>query len=466
VGELESLNPLTDLNLTLSQISPLLYRSLNQLDPTTAQPSPYVATLPTFSTAGLTLTYQLITGTLSLTDVQTSLEAAIWPELADILTVTATAPNTFIVNLRQPNCPLVDRLAQLPILAEGTANSTMPLGSGPFQLERWDTETNELHFSPNTRPGVEQPRLEAITIRLFEDETSAWAALQAGELDLLPRRTLPGDLPAGYRSLAYSAPLLIFISFNNQDDILADPSVRQALSLAVERRQLLTRVFNDQGKLTAGPLHPDHWAADATLPIPPYDSAQAASLLDQAGLTDRDDDGWRDLPNGESWNLAIRVHGDDATQAAIALIVADHYRQLGIRARAELVPLATVLDDLLTHDYQVAIYGLPITPDLNYRPKWHSDQIEAEFGLNLAAYANPQMDVWLDEANRLPGCPPTERAALYQRIQTQLAEERPYDFLVVPDHFLIARETIEGLAPGPFAPFTWNVEAWHVKDEE
>ncbi len=465
MGKLESLNPLTDLNLTLSQISPLLYQSLNQLDPITAQPSPYVATLPTFSNAGLTLSYQLITGTLSLTDVQASLEAAIWPELADILTVTTTDPNTFTVNLRQPNCPLVDRLAQLPILAEGTANSAMPLGGGPFQLERWDTETNELHFIPNPRPGAEQPRLEAITIRLFKDESSAWAALQAGELDLLPHRTIPGDLPAGYRSLAYSAPLLIFSSFNNQDDMLADPSIRQALSLAVERRQVLARVFNDQGKLAAGPLHPDHWAADPALPIPSYDPAQAASLLDQAGLIDRDNDGWRDLPDGESWNLAIRVHGDDTAQAAIALIVADHYRQLGIHARAELVPLATVLDDLLTHDYQVAVYGLPIIPDLNYRSGWHSDQIEAEFGLNLAAFANPQVDAWLDEVNRLPGCRPTERAALYQRIQTQLAEERPYDFLVVPDRFLIARETIEGLAPGPFTPFTWNVAEWYLKGE-
>jgi len=466
VGELKSLNPLADLNLTLSQISPLLYQTLSQLDPATAQPSPYLATLPAISTNGLTLTYQLTTAVFSLADVKASIETAIWPELTDIQAVTAAGSETLTVSLSQPNCPLVDWLGQLPILAQTTVTSDRPLGSGPFKLSRWYTATNTLHFAPNTRLGAPSPRLKGITVRLFEDDDAAWAALQGGELDLLLRRAPPGDLPAGYSSLAYPAPLLLFISFNNQDEILVNPLVRQALSLAIDRNHLLSKVFNQQGDLAKGPLHPGHWAADPTLPVPPYDPAQAASLLDRANLTDRNGDGWRDRPDGKTWKLAVRVRGDDQLQSAIAFIVADHYRQLGIQARAELAPQGVILDDFHSHDYQTAVYGLTIWPALNDRSQWHSDQIEAELGLNLSAYANPEVDIWLDEANHLPGCTPAGRKELYRQIQAELVADRPYDFLIIPYYFLIARETIQGLAPGPFAAFTWNVSEWHIEHEK
>ncbi|MFQ5578452.1 MAG: ABC transporter substrate-binding protein, partial [Anaerolineae bacterium] len=258
------------------------------------------------------------------------------------------------------------------------------------------------------------------------------------------------------------APLLTFVAFNTGDDILGAATVRQALSHAVNRTQILQTAFGGFGTLAAGILPPAHWAANPDLPIPGYDPALAAAMLNAAGLTDGDGDGWRDLPGGGPWQPAIRVEAGNRTEEAAALLVAGDYRRIGVQAQAEPVPFETLIDDLLTHDYQAAVYSLPVPATLDRRARWHSDQIEAEFGLNLAAYANPQVDGWLDAANTVRHCAPEARAALYRQIQAQLVEDRPVDFLVAPTYFVVVKESLAGVAPGPFAPLTWNAASWDL----
>lgn len=459
VGSLDSLNPLADLNPTLGVIGPLLFQSLNQLDPATAAPMPGVADLPQIAEDGLTLTYTLPPDGLGVDAVRASVEAAIWPELDDIRVASVTQ-NTISVSLAQPDCALVDQLAQLPVLTPETAAVEQPAGGGPFVVEQWDAEAAILYLAVNDGLAA-RPHLETIVIQLFENEATAWNALLNGDLDLLSLRHLPDALPSGYKSVAYPAPLMTFISFNHQDQVMANAPVRQALALALDRMAILEHLYGDGGALARGPLHVQHWAADPSLPTPMYDLDQANTLLDEAGLIDIDGDGWRDLADGAPWTLGLRSFDGDEAQAIITFLVSDAYRRLGIRARPEPVALPTLLDDLLTRDYQAAVYSLPLFPALDLRPYWHSEAVEAEFGLNMPGYANPQLDIWLDEANRLPGCDGNSRADLYAQIQQLLVEEQAVDFLFSPSYFLVAREGLQGLKPGPFAPFTWNVAEWY-----
>ena len=462
VGRLESLDPLQDVGLPLAIITPLLYQTLNQIDPQTAELQPGLVGLPVVAPDGLSLAYTLNGNHLTPADVKSGLEGAVWHELASIEEVLVEAPNRVIINLNRPDCILPDRLAQLPVFSQAVAGDNTPLGTGPFRLDRWDQATNALHLLPNpTYPGS-PPRLARLTVRLFDSPVDAFLALQAGELDLLPLRNRPASPPPGYRSLAYISPRRLLVSFHNGDEVLAAAQVRRALSLALDRTRIVTTLFTDPVTLLPGPLHPNHWAADSTLETPPYNPDEARALLDEAGYVDHDGDGWRDLPEGETWFMPIRVFGEDPTQVALAYFVADAYRRIGVQSRAEPVAQFTILDDLFNYEYQAAVYGLTARPDLNQAPYWHSAQIRAEFGLNIAAYANPQVDAWLDEANHLPGCSPVERAALYQRVQRQIVAEQPMDFLVVPPEYLIVSQRLQGIAPAPFAPFTWNIAEWHL----
>ncbi|HEY85264.1 MAG TPA: hypothetical protein G4N96_09165, partial [Chloroflexi bacterium] len=382
------------------------------------------------SADGLTLTYTLRADSLSPADAQASIEAAVWPELADIRRMRQSGSHTLTVELLQTNCGLVDTLARLPILHQSDALSDAPSASGVFWVEGMSTPSPTLPLKGGGG-----------FLRFFDDEASALAALQAGEVDRVYLRQEPPPLPKGYQLEAYPAPIVTLITFNNQEAPFDNVAVRQALSRAVDREKILQLAFDGAGELAAGFLPAAHYAADPALAAPEYDPGASARLLDKAGLQDADDDGWRELPDtGETWQVAIRANRDNPAETKTALLAADALRQIGVQARAEIVTFPTILDNLTRHDYQMIVYSLPLPPDLDWRVYWHSAQIDAEFGLNLPAYANPQVDAWLEEANRVSHCNRAERIKLYQKIQAQLAQDRPVDFLLRPYYFVALRE--------------------------
>lgn len=468
VGDLTSLNPLTDLNPLFKALNPLLYPTLLTLNPETGAPQANVVALRQIAPDGLTITYTLQVTAFSevdVGDIQASLAEATWPVLDDMRRVNQRDGDSLLVTLTAANCNVVDRLALLPILPAVEILKDFPTGEGPFVLQTWSEDDNQLKLTGNLDYAT-PPQLAEITVRLFPDEMSANSALQAGEVDILPVTRFLGEYPPGYTVTTQVAPVLTFVSFNNQDPQLSQVAVRRALSLAVDREKLLEMVYGGVGELAEGMLLTSHWAMTNTLEIPDYAPTEAAALLDSIGLIDTDGDGWRDLsPGGAVWRLTIRAREENLAESEVALFVAAAYRQIGVQARAELVPDYTLLDDLLTHDYQASIFSWPVSPFLDQTTRWHSEQIEAELGANLAAYANAQVDRWLEAARQVPGCDVEGRAALYQQIGGQLATDRPIDFLIHPHTFVVIREGLQGVAPSPYLPFTWNVSDWTWADD-
>ena len=71
----------------------------------------------------------------------------------------------------------------------------------------------------------------------------------------------------------------------------------------------------------------------------------------------------------------------------------------------------------------------------------------------------------LERAVAVPGCEVETRAGIYVDLQETLTEERPVDFLLAPNQHLLVGERLQGIEPGPFAPFTWNVTDWYLSEE-
>ncbi len=368
IGRVEALNPLLDLNPALAKISPLLYPSL--------QPA---AEIFTVSTDNLTLTATLRLTDITPIDVKASIETAILPELADVRTVETVGGNTVRVTFTEPNCTAVDALAQLPILPHAQVGADNPTGFA------WNVVSQTL-----TLPA-------ARTIHFFADEKAAQSALDAGEIDTI-RRT----------------PRLIFAPFNNLQPPFDDPAVRRALSLAVDRETLVSKFIGGEPAFFV-PFNPD--------------GARAA--LDAAGITDRDGDGWRELP-GESqpWQVSIEVDVNREDLQPVAFWLAEYYREIGVQARANMVPFSAVVDDLLTHDYQVAVYEWRVDVSA-VRARWHSTEIDAELGQNITGYNNPQVDALIDSLDSVPRCDAAARVEILRQINQLLADDRPADFLSI-----------------------------------
>lgn len=475
VGLSDTLNPITGDTTVLAELQPLLFDTLLTADPHTAELQPGLAKSWQYSADGQQVVFYLPPdlrwsdgSLLDAAALATSLRASRHPALKAFSAIEATDDHTLTLTFAAVDCPAVSNLALLPLIPTDQLTATMPTGSGPFVPQAWSEDRRVLTLAPNPHYRGSAPRLTEIVVR-FLTANELEIALSEGQFDLLGPIPAP-DFPveAGqFIDIVYPAAKMIFVTVNfeakNGDTLPL--ALHSILPLALDREAILTEALNGDGQLLGGSLLPQHWAADDTLtPPPPYNPAEARQKLAQAGLRDVDGDGWLDY-EGQRQKIGIRVNGQNELHQNLAWLISGYYRDLGLFARAETVPAESLLDDLFTHDFQAAVFGWPILPDPDQRRFWHSAENTVGAGLNLMSYKNAQVDELLDEGASVPGCIVAERAQIYQAVQVELAQERPVDFLLAPNQHLLAGPQVGGLAPGPFAPFTWNAAEWFLMEE-
>jgi peptide/nickel transport system substrate-binding protein len=404
------------------------------------------------------------------------LDSLYGPQLGHVTEVSAPDDGTVVVSFDEPHCPSLTVLGELPILPQHLlagsdpnieSFGSAPVGSGPFVFVGW-TPGGEVHLARNDEYWGGVPYLDALSYRPFENATDLGHALESGQIDvaLMP----PGRLPdftlssPSFSVYRYSAPEFLFVAFNGDHPVLSDQRVRLALSMAVDREQLLGQALDGWGELIAGSLPSTHWAADSALRPPAYDPDGARQLLAEVGWTDSDGDGWLDQ-DGERLRLPVRTNGGNQLREDVATLIASYYRAIGVDASAELVVWGALVDDLFTHDFEVIVFAWPLQAEPDQSRLWLSTEDEVGSGYNFVSFADETADRLMQEALAVPGCDPTLRAERYRQIQRLLAQERPYDFLFVSYATVLSRPGVYGVTAGPFAGPLESAAAWYIKSQ-
>lgn len=485
VGRPDSLNPITEYDPALRELAPLLFDTLLRADPQTGRLQPGLAQSWTYTDDGQQVIFRLPAGlkwsngdSLTAATIAGSLTATQHPALLAFSDITALDDETLAFTFTGVDCAAVSTLAQLPLLPAEEITATTPMGSGPFVVTGWSENKRTLNLAQNPNYHSTEPLLDNLTVHFIKNDEVA-VALSEDQFDAVG--PLQSSLPP-YQSpipnlqskienrkskiVTYSAPQVVYlaINFDPKNDPPIAPQVRQALLLALDREAILAETLAGDGQLMAGPLLPGHWAANSSLSAPAYDPEAARTLLARAGLSDSDGDGWLDQ-NGQRLELSIRTNGQNPLHQNLGWLASSYYRDLGLFARSESVPFDSLVDDLFTHDFSLAIFSWPILPDPDQRLYWRSTENKEGIGLNFTSYNNPQLDKLLDRASGIPGCEAQARAEIYAEIQAVLAQDRPVDFLLAPNRHLLVNRRLHGLVPGPFAAFTWNVTEWYVQGE-
>jgi peptide/nickel transport system substrate-binding protein len=489
LGRPDTLNPLLAESEAGRALVPLLFDSLLAYDPASGQLAARLAA--TWAVAGdsRTITFTLRSGavwhdgqpvvagdvvfTIDLAR-DPALDSLYGPRLSHVTGARALDSTTVVVGLDQPDCPSLAALGELPIMPEHlsaqltgnfeSARQLKPVGSGPFVFAA-QTDQGEVRLARNERYWGGAATLNTWSYRPFESADEVLRALEAGQIDAawLPPGRRPGlaALGAAFTVHRYPAPELVAVAFNNDRPPLDDPQVRLALSLAIDREQLLKQTLDGAGELIAGSLPAGHWAADPSLRPPAYDPARARELLAVAGWRDSDGDGWLDR-NGKPLRLPVRTNGEDRLREDVATLVAGYYRAVGIDAPLELVGWPVLLDDVFTHDFGAAVFGWPLPAEPDQSQWWLSTENTVGSGSNFVSFSDADVDRWLRQALAVSGCDAGRRAEIYRQIQRTLAQQRPYDFLLMPDAALVTRAGLKGVQTGPFGSPLGNADAWSI----
>lgn len=204
---------------------------------------------------------------------------------------------TFTVKLDAPFSPFPMTLAYMGFAPLPKAAFTdpkkfdvHPIGNGPFEMDG-DWQHNQ-QISLKKYAGYKGPRPAAaggVDFKIYANKDTAWTDFQAGQVDYVVNIP-PAHIPQAKRLLGdrlVSTPsgTMDYLGFPTFDKRFADPRLRKAFSMAIDRKAIVDAVYNGAYQPMGSLLAPNvpGYRKDACGEACTYDPAKAKQLLARAG---------------------------------------------------------------------------------------------------------------------------------------------------------------------------------------
>lgn len=232
-----------------------------------------------------------------------------------------------------------------------------PVGSGPWKWVR-EAEGQFIEFVKNEDYFLGAPKIDRMVLMVVPQANIA-AALQTGEVDFIPGFA-KGDVPFEDWETVLAMPHINAalvpasgtqqVNINNEQPHLADPRVRRAIWMAINRQLMVDHILGGAGVVARGPYAPQHPYFLETLPEIPYDPEGAKALLAEAGWNPRQ-------------RVTIVVPTGNLVRERAGTLIQYDLQQVGINAHIELMDLATAQNRMREGNYDIGLIGLAGSPD-------------------------------------------------------------------------------------------------------
>ena len=220
------------------------------------------------------------------------------PKYAKVANVTAKDDLTVVVSFTAfdpqfvENLPLGAGAIADPKTFNDPAIKTNPIGSGPYTLDLADSVPGTSYVLKRRADywDAEKYPFPKVTVRVLQDPTAVFNALQAGELDVAtvqPQMAAKLD-PAKFTVTKVNAQAVGYLDVLDRAGAkwpaLGDKRVRQAINYAINREGILKGIFADSGQTTEQVLNPSGKVYDAGLNNTyVYDVSKGKELVKEAG---------------------------------------------------------------------------------------------------------------------------------------------------------------------------------------
>jgi ABC-type transport system substrate-binding protein len=237
-----------------------------------------------------------------------------------------------------------------------------PVGTGPFMLSEW-TRSSRMVFvrNPNfremfyeTEPAADDaeaqaiykqfkgkriPMVDKVEVAIIEEEQPRWLAFLGREHDFYERmspqfaytaipnnKLAPNLVKAGITMTRTASPDVVVHYFNMDDPIVGgykpeNVALRRAVSLAFNSEEEIRLPRRNQAMAGQGVIQPMTFGYDPKLKteMSEFNRPKAMALLDMYGYTDKNGDGWRDMPDGKPLVIQYATQPDGLSRELIEI---------------------------------------------------------------------------------------------------------------------------------------------------
>jgi len=323
---------------------------------------------------------------------------------------------------------------------------------GAFSFVKY-VNSQYVEYRANPKFFLGAPKLATLYLKVVPP-TSMLSELRDGEIDatLVPGES---DVPLqDWPSIAtlpnvkqdpVQGTVLQMMYINDSRPYFQSPLVRQAITMATNRQEIVTQLLKGQGSLAIGPIDPilTQWV-DSSLKPYPYDPAKAKQMLQQAGF-----------PFSQPLVLVVPT-GNQARQESGPLLQQD-LQAVGLKVSIEQYDFATAYQMMTKGTYDFGLIGTGFGSDPSLSAAWFT----CNGSLDREHFCDPQMAPLYDAALKTGDA--TQKKAIYDQIQQRIYTEAPMVFLYYADGLMAYNTRINQAAVptvyGMLEPWLWDIQS-------
>lgn len=313
------------------------------------------------------------------------------------------------------------------------------LGVGPYKLEKWEPGVR-LEFTRNKRYYGKRPTFDKLSFAIIKDQNAWPRKLKTGEIDITkiqPEQyrtevlNKKGKLLGTDKIKFKEQPTLgyFYLGWNADRPFFRQKEVRQAMTMAFNREEMIKSVFSGLGKLTTGPFAQQSECYDKNVKPWPFDLQKAAAKLEEAGWKDTDGDGIRDkVIDGTKiqFSFNLLVYGSSNEYTTLANIYREDLLQIGVKLNPQAVEWSTMLKKMNGREFDAYTGAWVLGWETDLVQLWHSKEADKTKSSNRIGFRNKDADRIADTLRRTYDS--NERTKLCHEFHQLVHDEQPYTF--------------------------------------
>ncbi len=335
-----------------------------------------------------------------------------------------------------------------------STSEKIPIGTGMFRIAEFSSNIikllpNEIYWDINRKPMATE-----ININLYNTIGECYSAFKNGEIDVLTVKvtdieTYIGNL--GYNKIEYKSREYDFLTFNTSNELLSDPAVRKAISLAIDKNTIVASCLGKGYTPSNFSLDMGNWLYTKDLNVS-IDTEQAAQILNNAGW-ERTSNSWQKRVEGKTIRLAfsLTVNTNNQNRVKVAESIKEQLSNFAIPVTINYYSFESYKDAINNKNFETAISGI----NLGYSPNLNTFFGEG----NIANYNNEEVIEIMNIVSNT-----TDENILYEkyaRLYDIYLEEAPYIGLYRNTNIVVYNQSLVGNITANAFNIYHNIEKWY-----
>lgn len=359
---------------------------------------------------------------------------------AGMITFTANDDSTVTLTTERETTVMPSVLCEYNMVVCKDNGDSNYVFTGPYVIDNMDPGV-ELDLVPNQYYDDRASERSNVVIKAFSDTAAMQQAFESGEIDMaftITPETTDILQSEGYTTKDFDAGYQYFMVVNSKEnETLSDLKLRQAINVAVNREDMVTAL---KGGRVANGFFAQYYSFAGDVQET-YDPEQAKSLLEEAGYTDTDGDGFVDK-DGQKLTLKLVTYPSRPDLSVLMQLVVSELNDIGIDATTELTD--SIGNYVKTEEFDIAFWAQHTAP--TGEPTYSLSQFfRTGAAYNNNEYSNEKVDELLDQMGELPAG--EEKDNLAKQVQQIVSEDLPVIYLVDPQWHIAVSDKLANYQP-------------------